>query len=77
MICDIFVQDLPADAKTIEAILPDFKFWPFDPHLDTIAAIRNVVPAAKFNNYATPRSPHRDVACNVANGCRARLPSVS
>jgi hypothetical protein len=49
---DIFVQDLPADAATIEAIPPDFVPRPLGPRADIIAAIRSVVPYANFTDPA-------------------------
>lgn len=45
---DIFVQDLPADAKTLEEITGDFKPKPIGLRNEIIAKIKEVVPSADF-----------------------------
>jgi hypothetical protein len=47
---DIFVQDLPQDAKTIEDIPSDFRGAPIGMRSDVIAKIKEVVPDADFCN---------------------------
>ena len=47
---DIFVQDLPADAETVDAIPADFVPRPLGSRADIIAAIRRVVPSANFTD---------------------------
>jgi hypothetical protein len=54
---DIVVQDLPADATTVEAIPADFVPRPLGPRADIIAAIRRVAPAA-FTDFTDPAWGH-------------------
>jgi len=48
---DIFVQDIPANAKGAEDIPDDFRPQPIGPRRALVAAIRKVAPEVKF---ATP-----------------------
>jgi hypothetical protein len=47
---DIFVHDLPADAKTIADIPDDFRPASIGPRQTVIAKIREVVPDANFSD---------------------------
>ena len=47
---DLFVQDLPAEAKTVRDIPPDFKPRLIGKRTDIITAIQAVVPIADFSN---------------------------
>lgn len=45
---DIFAQDLPADAKTIEEIPGDFRPKPIGSRAEVVAKILHIVPTARF-----------------------------
>lgn len=47
---DIFVQDVPVDAKKIADIPDDFKPAPIGKHSDVIQKIREIVPFADFTD---------------------------
>jgi len=49
---DIFVQDFPSDAKSIEDIPDDFKPGSIGKTSDIIERIKEVVPTADFSNPA-------------------------
>ena len=49
---DIFVFDMPREAKTVEDIPGDFKQAPIGRRSDVIARIRQVVPEADFSRPA-------------------------
>ena len=47
---DIFVQDLPGEARCVTDIPPDFKPRPIGKTSEIIAAIRSVIPMTDFSN---------------------------
>ena len=47
---DLFVQDLPADAKTVRGIPSDFRPQSIGKRTDIIAIIKSVVPIVDFSN---------------------------
>jgi hypothetical protein len=54
---DIFVQDLPKDASTIEEIADDFAPGPIGKRSQIIDKIREIVPAANFSEPSLEASP--------------------
>jgi len=49
---DIFVQDFPKDAKTVDDIPDDFVPQPLIPRRELITRIQEVVPEAHFSDPA-------------------------
>jgi hypothetical protein len=65
---DIFVQDIPASATSVDEIPDDFKPKPLGPHSELLRAIRTVLPFADYSDRTWIRVDLPEVSMEISLG---------
>src|SRR5215831_517420 len=73
---DVFVQDLPAEARTAADIPEDFEPGPIGSRAEVISSIRAVVPFADFSNPAWGVIDGQDFSIEVNLGDEEKVMSL-